>query len=204
MPSARLMVRLMPQEYDVTPVLPLWTRWIFGVSGKVKPMNDLKDQKMKYAIESVKSVRQKALPGSVFRGVAGIESLTRAQAEALLYDWNEWVRENQRPAGGSRNSFVIPKGRATGRSSRICTFSCAAPISWFTNMKFHASTPSPGVRCVVSPDRRTTGRLWRVCPAGHLHVGSICNIMIDPKTRASMRLQAAQFGRSQVCRSRCP
>ena len=51
-----------------------------------------------------------------FHGVAGIESLSSGEAEALLYEWSEWMRDNQRPPEGEWANWLILAGRGFGKT----------------------------------------------------------------------------------------
>src|SRR5665213_1344507 len=48
--------------------------------------------------------------------IAGIESLSSAEAEALLYEWSEWMRDNQRPPAGEWANWLILAGRGFGKT----------------------------------------------------------------------------------------
>jgi phage terminase large subunit-like protein len=56
------------------------------------------------------------LPGVVATGVAAIENLSSSEAEALLYTWSEWVRDNQRPPEGDWATWLILAGRGFGKT----------------------------------------------------------------------------------------
>jgi phage terminase large subunit-like protein len=45
-----------------------------------------------------------------------IEGLSGSEAEALLFDWNEWARDNQRPPEGEWASWLILAGRGFGKT----------------------------------------------------------------------------------------
>jgi phage terminase large subunit-like protein len=47
---------------------------------------------------------------------AAIERLSRSEAEALQYDWNEWARDNQRAPGGEWATWLILAGRGFGKT----------------------------------------------------------------------------------------
>jgi predicted phage terminase large subunit-like protein len=60
--------------------------------------------------------REEASFASVPQGVAAIESLSSSEAEALLYTWSEWVRDNQRPPEGDWATWLILAGRGFGKT----------------------------------------------------------------------------------------
>jgi phage terminase large subunit-like protein len=62
------------------------------------------------------SSREEGSFTSVLQGVAAIESLTSSEAEALLYTWSEWVRDNQRPPEGDWATWLILAGRGFGKT----------------------------------------------------------------------------------------
>jgi phage terminase large subunit-like protein len=59
--------------------------------------------------------REEASSASV-QGVAPIESLSSSEADALLYTWSEWVRDNQRPPEGDWATWLILAGRGFGKT----------------------------------------------------------------------------------------
>lgn len=60
--------------------------------------------------------RAEDLYNPVCQGVAGIESLSSSEAEALHYEWSEWVRDNQRPPEGGWANWLILAGRGFGKT----------------------------------------------------------------------------------------
>ena len=62
------------------------------------------------------SSREEASFASVLQGVAAIERLSSSEAEALLYTWSEWVRDNQRPPEGDWATWLILAGRGFGKT----------------------------------------------------------------------------------------
>jgi len=60
--------------------------------------------------------REEASFASVLQGAAAIESLSSSEAEALLYTWSEWVRDNQRPPEGDWATWLILAGRGFGKT----------------------------------------------------------------------------------------
>ena len=62
------------------------------------------------------SSREEASFASVLQGAAAIESLSSSEAEALLYTWSEWVRDNQRPPEGDWATWLILAGRGFGKT----------------------------------------------------------------------------------------
>jgi phage terminase large subunit-like protein len=62
------------------------------------------------------SSREEGSFTSVLQGIAAIESLSSCEAEALLYTWSEWVRDNQRPPEGDWATWLILAGRGFGKT----------------------------------------------------------------------------------------
>ena len=60
--------------------------------------------------------REEASFGSVPQGIAAIKSLSSSEADALLYTWSEWVRDNQRPPEGDWAIWLILGGRGFGKT----------------------------------------------------------------------------------------
>ena len=60
--------------------------------------------------------REEALFDAGFHGASAIESLTHSEAEALYYEWSEWVRDNQHPPEGAWANWLILAGRGFGKT----------------------------------------------------------------------------------------
>jgi phage terminase large subunit-like protein len=53
---------------------------------------------------------------SVPQGVSAIKSLSSSEADALLYTWSEWARDNQRAPEGDWATWLILAGRGFGKT----------------------------------------------------------------------------------------